>query len=290
MALGSALLKRAYISKCTGLPWNDIVLARKDGEKMGKPCWNAPDDSENWPFVEFNVSHQRGIVTLVGVCCSDRKAEGESIEVAVDVVSPTERPDALATRNFGGFVNVYEYMLSEQEVYDLTFTLPPGGHVKLLNGEGVPNEMLGRLDRLTSGGSTHSIKLDDGRTVEIPAELILEEKLRNFYATFSLKEAFTKLGGLGITAPWLKELEFGRVRAPAKGGVRRCSILGTWGEVISGTNIDVSLFGKAVEDVVCEQQSLEEDHIITTMIKPRSILDGAGIPSWTTLCLQDIVP
>jgi 4'-phosphopantetheinyl transferase len=294
MALGSALLKRAYISNCTGLDWSEITFSRRLDEKLGKPCWHPPNDGKNWPTIDFNVSHQRGIVVLVGACTQSMLGERSDpdVEVAVDVVSPNERNDmsSIASSNFAEFVSTFESVLSDEEVFTVTYTLPTNGTTQLLSGESVPNEKLGRLDRTIECGQTLSVQLDGDRKINLPSELIIEEKLRNFYANFSLKEAFTKLGGLGLSAPWLKDCEFVGVRAPTKGGVRRCNILGTWGEIIRGEDMEIRMNGKEVHDVASEQQSLEEDYIITTMLRPSTVLKDRNFPAWTTINVHDILP
>jgi 4'-phosphopantetheinyl transferase len=294
MSLGSALLKRAYIVKCTGLEWSRINLGRRLDDPLGKPCWIQADDGLQWPIIDFNVSHQRGIVVFVGACTRVERGaiKPPEVEIAVDVVSPNERNDMaiIAGSNFADFVSTFEYVLSEEESFALTYSLPTDGSIQLLSGEEISNQSLGRFDRTTECGQTFTMKLDQGRSASLPSEIIIEEKLRNFYATFSLKEAYTKLGGLGLTAPWIKQLEFMGTRAPQKGGVRRCNILGTWGEVIKGDKIEMRMHGELVHDVVREQQALEEDYIITTMLKPARALDEAGFPAWINVHLDEILP
>jgi 4'-phosphopantetheinyl transferase len=293
MALGSALLKRAYISHCTGLDWPKIKLSRRLDAQLGKPCWVAPEDGNEWPTIEFNVSHQRGIVVLIGACTtiSGNGNIVSDVDVSVDVVSPNERNDmaSIAATNFSDFISTFEYVLSEEEIFGITYTLPTNGTIKLLSGEEISNESLGRLDRTIECGQGLKARLKDGREVTVPSELIIEEKMRNFYATFSMKEAFTKLGGLGLSAPWIKQCEFIGVRAPAKGGVRRCNILGAWGEIIRGDKDDISVDGN-LGGVASEQQALEEDYIITTMLRPSSALSGGEFPAWITVHLENILP
>jgi 4'-phosphopantetheinyl transferase len=288
MTLGSALLKRAYIKKCTDLTWSQIHFGRKVDAKLGKPYWIAPDGTKKWPQIDFNVSHQRGLVTLVGVCAEHGS---EEIEVAVDIVSPNERNDmaTIAGSDFSHFVSTFEHVLSEDEIFSIIYKMPSNGSFRLLSGQEIQNEQIGRLDRTIECGKSLSVTLKDGIAVEFPSDLIIEEKLRNFYATFSLKEAYTKLGGWGLSAEWIKDCVFMDVKAPAKGGVRRCNILGTWGEKIREDEIDFQLDGKDVKDVVIEQQSLEEDYIITTTLKPYKRSIDQELPDWTTIHLEDLV-
>ena len=111
MSLGSALLKRAFISKVLGVGWKDVKLARKGNEKHGKPC--AVDEyGRPIPGIDFNVSHQNGLVALVGWDGRRRQryspnghiqgvlspgALPEDVMVGVDIVCVNERESASTT-------------------------------------------------------------------------------------------------------------------------------------------------------------------------------------------------
>jgi 4'-phosphopantetheinyl transferase len=297
MSLGSALLKRAFIAHATGLDWHSIKLGRKLHATMGKPYWQPPSIEDagrrNWPRIDFNVSHQNGIVVLVGVCATAQyiHLDGELL-VSVDIVSPNER-DQLAkiiSSDFSSFVAMYENMFSQAEIFGLTYTLPATGHVRLPTGETVPNQVLGRLDRTITGGRLNQVDLPDGRKLNIPSDTILEEKLRNFYAAWSLKEAYVKLGGEGIGADWIQKLEVQTFRAPA----RRAASLDVWGESITSDSGDIGLTsrGEDVTDVCVEIQGFEDDYFISTMLKPAAALVSRNaLPSWKMVDVErDILP
>jgi 4'-phosphopantetheinyl transferase len=95
MSLASALLKRAFIAKETGLSISNIRISTR-GNKFGKPIFVPPESPENkeWPYIDFNVSHQAGLTILVGV--SVRRGTGidekdDPIFVGCDIVTPRER-------------------------------------------------------------------------------------------------------------------------------------------------------------------------------------------------------
>jgi 4'-phosphopantetheinyl transferase len=90
MSLGSALLKRLFVHQTLDVPWKDIKFGRKRDPKHGKPCaLLAPTTPHPSPLpapIEFNVSHQAGLVALVGC-----KADILDAELGVDIVCVNER-------------------------------------------------------------------------------------------------------------------------------------------------------------------------------------------------------
>jgi 4'-phosphopantetheinyl transferase len=315
MSLGSALLKRAYLSKSTGLPWDEIKFDRKRDARLGKPCWLTPSAPPSdhgssrvaWPTIDFNVSHQKGIVILVGVCQNSPVVSRFLPEIATDVVSPNERNDVgtIANSGLSDFISTFSDVLSEQEAFALTYTLPPGSSLTLLSMQQIPMSALGRLDRTTACGVKCEVKVDR-ETVAFDSDIIIEEKVRNFYAIFSLKEAFVKMGGEGLAATWIRECEFHGVRAPAKASVARCSLAGTFGETLSNGyspehqrsecestqeddddgGFQITLDGEDVTDVAAEIQSFEEDYLLSTMLKPASLLGAGKFPGWERVSLE----
>jgi 4'-phosphopantetheinyl transferase len=302
MSLGSALLKRAYVAQTTGLEWHSIALDRRLHPTMGKPCWLPPPGEETsrrrWPQVDFNVSHQNGIVVLVGICAPARQEDADDgeLQVSVDIVSPNERNQLakIGGSDFASFISVYENMFSEAEIFSLTYTLPPTGHVTLRTGVTIPNHSLGRLDRTIISGELNQVELPGGRKVDILSDVVLEEKLRNFYAAFSLKEAYVKLGGEGIGAEWIQQLELQSVRAPTNRGVPPWNLSGVWGESVTSHSgeLGLTLHGEDVTDVFVEIQALEEDYLISTMLKPAKALgDLDAFPGWKMIDVErDILP
>jgi 4'-phosphopantetheinyl transferase len=298
MSLGSALLKRAYIVKSTGIEWDKISFDRKLDARLGKPCWLPPPSNSTvvWPTIDFNVSHQKGLVLLVGICLRNNSASASEAkpQIAVDVVSPHERNDmaTIATSGLEEFIETFSSILSDQESFALTYTIPSGSHITLLSGEQVPATQLGRLDRTVAVGEQLSVTSSDGKLISFESDLIIDEKVRSFYANFSLKEAFMKMGGEGLAAPWIRECEFHHVRAPAKGALPRCSLTGVFGERITNDGgFEITLDGKTVTDVKAEIQSFEEDYIFSTMLRPASISQDDNFPEWESLSLEnDILP
>ncbi|KAF2104218.1 4'-phosphopantetheinyl transferase [Rhizodiscina lignyota] len=274
MSLASALLKRAFISKTFRVPWTSIRFGRKGDPIHGKPCYIFPNGSI--ASVDFNVSHQAGLVALVGT----RK---KSVEVGVDITCVNERNDYrhIDEEGFDGFVDIYEEVFSQAELWDIKYNIES---VTLLDGTEVSAEELGRHDRICRRNRDVQVTLKNGRTEQISSELIIDAKLRRFYAFYAYKEAYIKLVGEGLLATWLKALEFKNVRAPKPGTVMRCSTYGTWGEKVD--DAEAWLKGRRVDDVRLWIQGLEEDVLIATAVRGAS----GALPDFQRVDLnQDIL-
>lgn len=85
----------------------------------------------------------------------------------------------------------------------------------------------------------------DVAAMKAPAER--EARVRRFYAYWGLKEAYVKLVGEALLAPWLQEVEFKGVRVPGAAG--RGGEGWPWGERVRG--VEVWRGGVRVEGVEC---------------------------------------
>jgi len=328
MSLASALLKRAYIHKCTGFSWSTITFERKGHPVHGKPAWKHPDvecSGQPWPKIDFNVSHQAGLVTLVGSytpqsnipaksaweddVAHDGEIEEEEVIVGCDIVCPNERQDLEIIRetNFEDWTSTFNEVFSDEELWDITYNLPSHS-LTLLNGESVSSDVLGRLDRVILCDQDVELVFDEGRLEKFSSDLIVEAKLRRFYTFYALKEAYIKLVGEGLQAPWIKKCEFRNVKAPKPGTVARCSTNGVWGGIITGgvhsghdtvhahrqsngvpnseEQLEIWLHNEEVMDVRTEVQAFEDNFMIATMIQPASILGFDGFPPWHRVDLE----
>ncbi|KAI7299278.1 hypothetical protein KC315_g17692, partial [Hortaea werneckii] len=106
--------------------------------------------------------------------------------------------------------------------------------------------------------------------------------LRRFYTYFCYKEAYIKLAGEALLAPWLRQLEFSNVRSPRPGTQARCSTHGTWGEEVD--DVEVRLHGRPVDDVRMKIQAFEENFMLSTAIQ--GAVEGLKIPAFQKLDLQ----
>lgn len=293
MSLASALLKRLFIHNTLGIPWKEITFSRKRDPKHGKPCYIAPS-SPSTHQVEFNISHQAGLVALVGAKIVGE--EGLDVELGVDIVCVNERNDyrVIDEEGFDGWVDMYAEIFSHEELFEMKYTATP---FTLPSGETVTAEMLGRQDRVCSRHQTLKVKTEDSMGREevktFDSELLIEEKLRRFYTYWCYKEAYIKLDGEALLAKWIPRLEFKNVRAPRPGTPLRCSTHGVWGERISDAEVWFTGGGekphgvesvkwgerKRLDDTKLEIQSFGEEFMIGVAAKRKA---GKELPSVLT--------
>ncbi|KAI5362298.1 Putative 4'-phosphopantetheinyl transferase domain-containing protein [Septoria linicola] len=299
MSLGSALLKRLFISQALDIPWSKVRLARKGDPKHGKPC---AVDEVGRPIegIDFNVSHQAGLVALIGWNGKKRHryAPNGSIEgfispntnfepdvmVGVDIVCVNERDDyrTIDQEGLDGWVDIYDFVFSDEERWTMKYDVD---YITLLDGTHLGREELGRHDREIKRNKQISLTTPSGRDVTFNSDLLVEAKLRRFYTFFCYKEAYIKLAGEALLAPWLKQLEFFNVRSPKPGVPARCSTHGQWGEQVD--DVEVHMNGQEVVDVRMKIQAFEESFMVSTAIQ--GDIQGMKVPGFTKLDLRSEV-
>lgn len=286
MSLASALLKRFFVHKMLGMPWKDIRFGRKRDPKHGKPIALLPPPQYGPAPLEFNISHQAGLVALVGC-----KTDELDAELGVDIVCVNERNEyrVIDQEGFDGWIDMYAEIYSQEELFDLKYNADP---FPLLDGTMVTPSMLGRHDRCCVRHQQLSITLPNGEKRTFDSDLLIDAKLRRFYTFWCYKEAYIKLDGEALLAQWIPQLEFKQVRAPRPGAPARCSTHGTWGERVSDAEVwftmkedgkgPVAIKGlakgesKKLDDTRVEIQAFEENFMIGVAAKERvnDVVDG----------------
>ncbi|KAI4224780.1 MAG: hypothetical protein L6R36_004413 [Xanthoria steineri] len=150
----------------------------------------------------------------------------KDIQIGVDVVQVDTVKDVSKVRQEGwsSWVSTYAAVFSDREVQDIATWKPSRSLV---------------------------------------GDALLTAKLRHFYAHWCLKEAYVKMTGEALMAPWLQDMEFRNVQAP-----RAASDLSVedskedWGEALS--NVEVWRDGKQVTGVTLELQAFRDDYMIGT--------------------------
>lgn len=239
MSLASAMLKYYFIHHRAKIPWSQVQISRTP-QPHRRPYWEPP---ENWSSfdddthdeirgLEFNVSHQAGLVAIIG--CSTPTAQlptlinpfshmdlmGHStppdipglIRLGVDIACTNEdkrTPKNLTTQaKLDEWIEIFSEMFSDRERRHMC-TAPIHMPIKEREegdwGSGSDDES--NSDSAGNNG-------DENRPFQTYEANLILLKLRRFYAYWSLKEAYIKMVGEGLLASWLRELEFLDVVAP----------------------------------------------------------------------------
>lgn len=176
MSLASHLLKRYVISRSCDVGWWDTKITRN---AKTKPVYIDPRTGRS--PVEFNVSHQAGLVALVA-----SHGYEQEIEVGVDVVCVDERADRdhmmIAREGWPAFVDMHADVFAPGEANYLKY------------------QILSAIPGAARRGAT--------------ARNMSDFKLRCFYTLWCLREAYVKMTGDALLAPWLKALEFRNFQPP----------------------------------------------------------------------------
>ncbi|KIW93295.1 uncharacterized protein Z519_05900 [Cladophialophora bantiana CBS 173.52] len=264
MSLASALLKYTFIHRRAKIPWSEVQISRTPAPHR-RPYWEPP---ENWSTtdiyddgdpdseeschirgLEFNVSHQAGLVAIIG--CSTPNPQLPSsvvpnptplsptvldslaqidltghptctafdhpdlVRLGVDIACTNEdkrTPKDLTTQSkFDEWIEIFAEMFSDRERRHMR-QMPI--HVPVKERE--EGEWASESSSSSSASSPTDGPGTGGNTkfFQNHEAKIINMKLRRFYAYWSLKEAYIKMVGEGLLASWLRELEFLDVHAP----------------------------------------------------------------------------
>ncbi|RAL15114.1 4'-phosphopantetheinyl transferase family protein [Aspergillus homomorphus CBS 101889] len=269
MSLASNLLKYLFIHRSCKVPWDRITLSRTAAPHR-RPCFipsptlleeysstttttvdnpdnpasNPSSTKKTIPKIEFNVSHQASLVALAGTTIST--AEEELPQVGIDITctnerNPTRDKTKTPRQTFVEYVDIFTEVFSSEEI------------------------------RQIKDDVVHLHHHQDQDHKERKAGKGVEDSYRVFYAYWALKEAYIKMTGEALLAPWLRQLEFGNVVAPEpvpRRGERRVGL--------PYRGVRTTLDKKRVEDVRVELVAFEEDYLIATAARGAGIGAGSG--------------
>ncbi|PHH87122.1 hypothetical protein CDD83_9283 [Cordyceps sp. RAO-2017] len=218
LAIGSALLKRLAISRYGGVGWAEAQWTR---DARTKPVFLRPDGSEP---VLFNVTHQAGVVALVALV-GRPPSSAASVAIGVDIVCASERRArdhaSIAADGWPRYVAVHEDVFSP-------------GETARLNGL--------------------SFDDDDGRD-ERGGEAGRDRRLAYFYTLWCLREAYIKMTGDALLAPWLRELDFRYFAPPGERPPERRAM-------------EVWFRDRRVDDVHMRlERLLDDDYVLCTAVR-----------------------
>ncbi|KAF7594531.1 hypothetical protein BBP40_008978 [Aspergillus hancockii] len=259
MSLASNLLKYLYVHQTCRIPWDQITISRTP-DPHRRPCF-IPSDSlraaasdKPIPSIEFNVSHQASLVALAGTILPESNNKTPTIpssllenpnpsstplpsipQVGIDITCANERQNTPNSRQgLNEYVDIFAEVFTKRELET----------IKSL--QGVPPN---------TGNDENSL---------------VEYGFRLFYTYWALKEAYIKMTGEALLAPWLKELVFTDVLAPEPAG----RDLQAWSKPYTG--VKTWLYEKEVEDVRIEVVAFEKDYLIATAARGGGIGSGSG--------------
>lgn len=253
MSLASYLLKYLFIHRTCRIPWEEIHISRTPAPHR-RPCFVPTKSSHQAiPNVEFNVSHQASLVALAGTIYSPSDFSPKTVftqpvpsgaplpsvpQVGIDITCADEKRGSRASNPptthdaLAEFVDIFAEVFSPRELKTMKNargpTLPPG-----------------------------------------PQKNVAEVQygLWMFYTYWALKEAYIKMTGEALLAPWLRELEFTDVIVP-----QTSDVTGQWSRPYTG--VRTLLHGKLVEDVRVEIVAFGREYLIATAVRGAGI--GAG--------------
>jgi 4'-phosphopantetheinyl transferase len=211
--------------------------------------------------IGFNVSHQAGLVSLIAVI-----GEGGEVEVGTDIVCANERLAhdyrLIEKEGFFRFVDIYKDVFAESEVNFMKSALVELDVGKGVELKGVGNDALSRCQWRNAKLEVEAVDREERKdiTIKMDSNVVIDAKLRRFYAMWCLRETYVKMTGDALLAPWLKELEILDVQVPAgKGGIQGSTSLEK-GQVAKDFRINFK--GTLVTNVVMELTALGADYMV----------------------------
>ena len=254
MSLASYLLKYLFIHRSCRVPWNEIRLSRTQ-PPHGRPCYVPKDDDL---CVEFNVSHQASLVALAGTIFYSSSSSSSTTTPALPLCP-------------GGTTLLQPQVGIDITCVDETTNRGSRKHADVTTSAALV-EYVSIFAEVFSSRELATIKGHSGGGIEAA--------LRLFYTYWALKEAYIKMTGEALLAPWLRELEFTDVQAPDK-ATRLIS------RPYTGTQ--TWMYGKKVPGLRIEIVGFEHDYLVATAAR-----GGGGDFPWRDLegidMERDIVP
>ena len=259
MSLGSALLKYVFIHKYARVPWKDVHIC-KTPKPHGRPYWSALPDWKGEGGIEFNVTHQNGLIALVG--CLTPTAQSPTYSSPLTRIEEGQS-DSKSQVRLG---------------VDMACTREEGRTPADVTTQDKLDEWIDIFAEMFSEASRKDMKSASVPHAE-PEVDIIHKRFRRFYAHWALKEAFIKMVGEGLLADWLAELEFVNVQAPdpATEHDHPCDGFSwafrdqeelKWTPPIKAVkDISAKLYGKRVDDVQMHLVAYEQDFLFATAIK-----------------------
>ncbi|KAI9894783.1 MAG: hypothetical protein M1814_000002 [Vezdaea aestivalis] len=261
LKLGSYLLKYHAISTLCKVPWPSIIIGESTHKKPcydPRPALDSLDQSHS--RLCFNVSHQAGLVAI---------AASLSIEVGVDIVCVSERNELAKAQavGFDSWVDVYSDVFSPADMAAMKEPIVDRSQITTSDSLTL-SEGLESLSVVGHNNSPETGLRDAGRKRGHSSSALVAQ-VRRFYVFWALKEAYVKMTGEALLAPWLKDMHFGDVWSPkVRSGV-------TWPAGSSETVVlpDVQRVTTGVSGTRAERDAWAGDALATGFLHEESQVD-----------------
>ncbi|KFY79447.1 hypothetical protein V499_01576 [Pseudogymnoascus sp. VKM F-103] len=276
MSLASHLLKHLVIHELGSVPWALSTVSR---DENGKPCFYPSNGVGK--ALEFNVSHQAGLVPLIA--CANPE-----VEVGIDVVCVNERSDNATIRKDGLFtwIDMHSDVFSPHEVHYMKYNAE---NLSLPLQIDVGGKALDGIANCQRRDESVSWTTNSGALQKLDADIIIDAKLRRFFAFWCLREAYIKMTGEALLAPWLRDLEFRKFTVPTanKEAPHDDSDL-----LLGDTTKEFEIYfkGEHVENVTMELRALGRNYMVGTAVRNKDRgVTLRKFPGFINLTLEDIV-
>lgn len=278
MSLASHLLKHLVITKYCNVPWSESKISR---DPRGKPCFISEDSTSN-NTIDFNVSHQAGIVSLIASI-----GFKEKVHVGTDVVCVNERLKQdyshIDKSGFFDWVDMHEDVFAKSELQHMKLSPMPvevdGKEVELT---GYGKDALSRCQWRNVPIKAGYLGSDGTETIDISGDVVIDKKLRMFYAMWCVRETYVKMTGEALLAPWLKDLEIKDVQPPAAAHDIRDQNSLEVGE--SKNSFPIFFKGRRTNDVEMELTALGPHYMIGGAVwGPRGVQKTEFLANWVSL-------
>lgn len=284
MSLASYLLKYLFVHKACRVPWQGIQISRTPAPHR-RPCFVPPTSTchsqkSAIPNVEFNVSHQASLVALAGT-----------------VLPPSASPlNAVFTRPIPSSTPLPSV---PQVGIDITCADERRGR-KASSAPSTPQALIEFIDIFAEVFSPCELEtMKNARGPSLPpgpqtTSTEVQYGLRMFYTYWALKEAYIKMTGEALLAPWLRELEFTNVIAPEPRTRTEQESLSPWSQPYTG--VKTWFHGKMVEDVRIEVVAFGPEYLVAIAARGDGLGAGScalgggleGVDPWRSLEKIDI--
>lgn len=210
MSLASQLLKYYIVHRACRVRWNKISIDRTPDE--GRPYFRPESVGPKVKRVEFNLSHQASLTILAGTfiirdhtrlhtskACEDFWMNATRVGIDITCVGERRGNDRTpkTLKDLASFVDIFADVFSLREMLIIKN----------------PRLTLVKAHQYGYGNMFLDPDLKEG-TLFGDEEKLTRYGLRLFYSYWALKEAYVKMQGEALIAPWLRDLTFTNVIPP----------------------------------------------------------------------------